>query len=55
MPGGTFRKRWALRHAVKKKRVTVQGPVKKLDYMSHKGVGKWARKSPPSPLQPTYA
>ena len=35
----TFR-RSALHHAVKNKRVTVQGPVKKppMDYMSHRGV-----------------
>ena len=35
----TFRRRSALHRAVKNKRVTVQGPVKKpqMDYMSHRG------------------
>ena len=42
----TFRRRSTLRHAVKSRRVTVQGPVKKpqTDYMSHRGLhigGDW--------------
>ena len=37
--GGGFRRRSTLHHAMKNKRVTVQGPVKKpqMDYMSHRG------------------
>ena len=37
----TFRRTSTLHHAVKKERVTVQGPGKKpqMDYMSHRGVG----------------
>ena len=37
----TFMRRSTLRYAVKNKRVTVQGPVKKppMDYMSHRGRG----------------
>ena len=37
----TFRRRSTLHYAVKSKRVTVQGPVKKppMDYMSHRGGG----------------
>ena len=45
----TFRRRWTLHHAVKNKRVTVQGSVKKpqMDDMSHRGgrvqVWDWRR------------
>ena len=43
------RRRPTLHHAVKDKRVTVLGPVKQpeMDFMSHRGLGKWA--SVPSP------
>ena len=41
--GRTFRRRSAEHHAVKNKRVTAQGPIKKpqMDYMSHRGGGGW--------------
>ena len=47
----TFRRRSTLRHAVKNKRVTVQGPAKKppMDFMSHRGGDSAGCRMYPSP------